>query len=151
MRSLCLVLSIKTRARVVDLVASLAALVGPREVCDGNDEEAVRTIRNTGQRIIPRRKSRQQSKRTTRHNTSFLRMFAVVLEVANAQQQERHGEREEQEEEGNSRPECAEKQDECENKPAHEEQAEGVEECGFGFGSELSFDVDGAGDEHDGE
>lgn len=38
-----MVLSIKTRARVVDLVASLAALVGPREVCDGNDEEAIVT------------------------------------------------------------------------------------------------------------
>jgi hypothetical protein len=78
-------------------------------------------------------------------------MFAIVLQVSNTQQQERHGERKEQEEEGDSGSERAEKQDESEDEPAHEEQAEGVKERSFGFGGELGFDVDWAGDEYDGE
>ena len=38
---------------VVDLVAPLAALVGPREVGDGNDEEGVAGVCDTGKGVVP--------------------------------------------------------------------------------------------------
>jgi hypothetical protein len=107
---------VRARIGVVDLVAPLAALVGPGEVSDGNDEEAISSksanvpkkywkrrkknipvgaIRNTRKRIVPRQKRGHQSKRTTSHNTTALRVRAIVVEVPNAQQHERHVEREE--------------------------------------------------------
>lgn len=38
---------------VVDLAAPLAALVGPGEVGDGNDEERVAGVGNTGKGVVP--------------------------------------------------------------------------------------------------
>lgn len=38
---------------VVDLVAPLAALVGPREVGDGDDEEGVAWVGDTGKGVVP--------------------------------------------------------------------------------------------------
>jgi hypothetical protein len=38
---------------VVDLLAPLAALVGPREVGDGNDEEGVAGVGDTGKGVVP--------------------------------------------------------------------------------------------------
>jgi len=38
---------------VVHLVAPLAALVGPREVGDGDEEERVAGVGNTGEGVVP--------------------------------------------------------------------------------------------------
>jgi hypothetical protein len=42
-----------TGLAVVDLVAPLAALVGPGEVGDGNDEEGVAGVCDTGKGVVP--------------------------------------------------------------------------------------------------
>jgi len=38
---------------VVDLVAPLTALVGPGEVSNGNEEEGVAWVGNTGEGVVP--------------------------------------------------------------------------------------------------
>jgi len=93
-------------SRVVDLAAVLAALVGPWEVCDGNDEEAehvsladmvkdgkvyvsnvpVGAICDTSESIVPGSESSEETKSATGDDASFLRGLAVVLQVSDTKQ-----------------------------------------------------------------
>jgi hypothetical protein len=78
-------------------------------------------------------------------------MNAVVLEVANAEEQEGHVECEEEEEEGDGGAERADEKEEREDEPSHQVQAEGVEEGGFADINEGGFDLEAAWCEDDGE
>jgi hypothetical protein len=78
-------------------------------------------------------------------------MCAIILQVSDTQQQESHVEREEEEKEGDGGSERAEKQQEGEDEPAHEEETEGVEECGFAALHECRFDLEASGGQDDGE
>ena len=46
-------LHLATGGAVVNLVAPLTALVGPREVGDGNEEEGVAGVGNTSEGVVP--------------------------------------------------------------------------------------------------
>ena len=43
-----------TRPRVVDLLARRASLVRPREVGDGDEEEGVAGVGDTGEGVVPK-------------------------------------------------------------------------------------------------
>lgn len=104
---------------VVDLLAPLAALVGPREVGDGNDEEGVAGVGNTGKGVVPvewlvevRRKRKdgiviipcgERSEDTKgsagSQETSVRSSGAAVVEVGQAEEEECKIKREEEHEE----------------------------------------------------
>jgi hypothetical protein len=105
---------------VVDLLAPLAALVGPREMGDGNDEEGVAGVGNTGKGVVPmewlvevRRKRKdgtvnipcgERSEDTKgspgSQETSVRSSGAAVVEVSQAEEEECEIKREEEHEEG---------------------------------------------------
>lgn len=68
---------------------------------DGNDEEAVASIRDTGQGIIPRSERGQETEETTRlESVGVSCAGTIVIKIGNPEQQEADVEEEEQEEEG---------------------------------------------------
>ena len=84
------------------LTPPLATLLGPREMGDGDKEEAVPAIEDTSQRVVPRSESGQNTEPTAgldelrvglRHGTD-------TIEVADAQAEESQIQRQEEEEEG---------------------------------------------------
>lgn len=121
---------------------SLTALLGPGEVCDGDEEEAVRRmsaksncvwlesegipvgwLQETSKGVVPGRKCGQDTKRTACNVQAAVRRFGldVVEVVAECQAEECQVKREEQEEEGNGRFERAYHHEEGEDEPALEE------------------------------
>ena len=146
--SLSLVLTLK---RVVDLVAPLTALVGPGEVCDGDDEEAVRAIGDTSESIVPSQERSHETEGATGDDATALGSRAVVLEIADAEEEEGEVKGEEEGEEGDGGAQGAEQEDEGEDEPAHQVQAEGVEEGSFAELDERRLDLKAAGGEDDGE
>jgi len=144
--ALCLVL---TGRRVVNLVATLAALLRPGEVSHGDDEEAVGAVRNTSQCVIPGGKGGHETEGTTSNNAVALRTGGIGIQVANPQHEESHVEGKEEEEEGHGRSERAEKQDEGEDEPAHEEKTELVVK--LALLDKRCFNGESTGSENDSE
>jgi len=70
--------------RVVDLVASLATLVRPREVCDGNDEEGVAAVGNTGKSVVPGGKGSKHTEGTASSEAGNV----TVLKVRDTEHEE---------------------------------------------------------------
>ena len=109
-----------TGLAVVNLLAPLATLVGPREVGDGDDEERVAGVGNTGKGVVPvewlvevRRKRKDgivnipggESSKNTKgsagsQETSVRGSGAAVVEVGQAEEEECKIKREEEHEEG---------------------------------------------------
>lgn len=102
------------------LGTALTALLGPREVSNRDNEEAVAGIRNTGQGIVPREEGSQQSKEATRLHDRGVGSSTVMPEVADSQQQEGQIQREEKREERHGGLQGAQQEHEGENKPALE-------------------------------
>jgi len=130
----------------------LAALDGPWEVRDGDDEEGVAVIRNTSQRIIPRQKRSEQSKVSAGLDQVRIGVsLGISLEVADEQEQEGEIEGEEEQEEGDSGTQRADQQDGGEDEPAREEEAKGVVEVVGVRGGRLvcCYNAEAAGGEHD--
>lgn len=124
----------------------------PWEVHHRNDKEAVARVRNTREGVIPSRKRSQNAKRAAGIDAGLVGMLAIVLQVADTQQQESQVEGEEQEEKGDCRLQSAEEEDEGEDEPADEEQADVVEQAAGALGFfQGGFDGEAAGGEEDGE
>lgn len=70
---------------------------------DGDDEEAVAGVGNTGQGVVPGGKGRQQTEEATGLNDRRVGLARVVaLNVANSEQQEGQVQSQEEREESNS-------------------------------------------------
>lgn len=128
---------------------------GPGEVGDGDDEEAVAAVGNTGQGVVPGGKGSQETEETTGLDDRRVGLaVGVALEVTDTEQQEGDIEEEEQEEESHGGSQGAEQQDGGEDEPAHEEKTEGVLEHGglatVGF-DESFLDVETTGGQDNGE
>lgn len=93
----------------------------PGEVCHRNDEEAVGSIGNTGQGVVPGSKGRKDAKRTASTGATGVGSTSSGTKVRDSQHQEGHIESEEEEEEGHGRFQRAEQEDEGEDKPTLEE------------------------------
>lgn len=123
---------LSTRGVVVDLVALLTAFLGPREVRNGDEEEGVAGVGDTGERVVPGvvlastvevaredeesvpcDEGSEDAESATCNDATFLWCcvgsggLATVDKVANAEQEEGHVEGEEEEEESYSRSDCA--------------------------------------------
>lgn len=86
---------------------------------DGDDEEAVAGVGETGQRVVPGQEGGEQRKESTGlHDASGGGTGGVPDQVGDTQQQEGEVQREEQGEEGDGRLERAEQQQEGEDEPA---------------------------------
>lgn len=66
---------------------------------DGDNEEAVGVVRNTGERIVPGQECRKDTESASSLDAAFVGSAAAVLEVANAEEEEGHVKGEEQQEE----------------------------------------------------
>lgn len=102
------------------LAAAAAAGVGPGEVDDRRDEEAVAAVGDTGEGVVPGGEGGQETEQAAGHDHVVVDLSLAVPEVANAQHQEGQVEEEEDEEEGDGRLEGADQQDGGENEPALE-------------------------------
>lgn len=100
------------------LGTTLASLLGPREVSNGNDEEAVAGIGNTGQGIIPGQESSEKGKEAACLDDVGGGGAISANKVANTKQEEGHVQGEEEGEESHGGAEGAEQQDESEDEPA---------------------------------
>ena len=88
-----------------------------------HDKEAITIIRDTSERIIPRRERRQQREEAPGLDDRRVRMTrGVAVEVSDAEEHEGHVEREEEGEEGEGGLERAEDEEEGEDEPALEDQ-----------------------------
>lgn len=103
-----------TSSRVVNLLTSLAALVRPGEVGDGNDEERVAGVGNTGKGVVPGGESSEDTESTTSSEEGDV----SVVEVRETQAEEGKVECEEEEEESDSRAQSADEKEEGEDEPA---------------------------------
>lgn len=104
--------------RVVDLAASLATLVRPGEVRNGDEEERVAAVGNTGKSIVPGGECGEDTKSTTSSDASNVGASSIMLEVTDTQHEEGEIKSEEEEEKGNGRTKCADEEEEGEDKPA---------------------------------
>ena len=78
----------------------------------------VAVIRNTGQRVVPGHKRRQQREESSGlENGRVGRIHGVAVEVGNAEEHESHVEGEEEGEEGDRGAESAEHEEEGEDEP----------------------------------
>ena len=88
-------------------------------MCDWNDEEAVRVVQDTSQRIIPRQESSEEPKDTTCFDTAGLgNAHIVVLKVADTEEEKCHIKGEEEGEECNRGAQGCNQEDGGEDKPA---------------------------------
>jgi len=136
---------------VVNLFAPLTGLLGPGEVCDGNDEEAVRVVRNTSQGIVPGEEGSKEAKVTTGLDARGVWFTATVVKVANSEKEESQIKREEEREEGQSRSQGTDEEEEGENEPSHKVKAERVQERGHAERFEIRGDLEASGSEDDSE
>ena len=93
-------------------------LLGPREVKNGNDEEAVGGIGNTSKGVVPGQESCKDAESTSGTSEANVRRAVLEDKVGAAQHQEGQVQCEKQEEEGHSRLECADEEKEGEDEPA---------------------------------
>lgn len=86
---------------------------------DGDDEEAVAAVGNTGQSVVPGGEGSQEAEETTGFDDGRVGLArAVALDVADTQQEEGEIEPEEQQEESHGGSQGAEQQDGGEDEPA---------------------------------
>lgn len=116
-------LHLAERGRLCDFAISLAtagpASGRPGEVSNGDDEEAVASIGDTSQGVIPGRKGRKQTKQTSSLlDVDIGLVVSATLQVGDTEKQESQVQEEEEEEESNGRFECAEQHDGREDEPA---------------------------------
>lgn len=106
------------RDLAVSLAAAATAGSRPGEVGDGNDEEAVAGVGNTGKGVVPGHESRQQTEQTT--GLLDLEVGETVLgqQVGDAEQEEGQVQEKEKQEEGDGGLQGAEDQNEGEDEPA---------------------------------
>lgn len=110
-------------SRLCELTVSLTtadtASGGPGEVSNGDDEEAVASIGNTSEGIVPGGESSQETEETTSLlNVSVGVAISTALQVGNTEQEESQVQGEEQQEEGDGGLESAEEHDGGEDEPA---------------------------------
>jgi hypothetical protein len=88
-------------------------------VGNGNDEEAVAAVGNTGQGVVPGSEGCHETKETTGLDDGRVGLAgAVALDVADTEEEEGEIEEEEQQEESHSGSQGAEQQDGGEDEPA---------------------------------
>lgn len=86
---------------------------------DGEDEEAVAIVRNTGEGVIPSCKCRQETEEATGLDDGGVGLaLGVTVEITNTEEQEGEVQEEEQQEEGYGGPQGAEQQDSGEDEPS---------------------------------
>lgn len=103
---------------VVDLLARLTSLVGPGEVSDWDDEEAVAAIGNTGKGVVPGNEGSKDTKDTTGLDAAGVGRAGAVLEVTNSEHQECKVKGEEQREERDGRAQSTDQQEEGKDEPS---------------------------------
>lgn len=103
----------------VSLITANTASGGPGEVSDRDDEEAVASIGDTSEGIIPCRESSQETEETTGLlDVGVGVAVRTALQVGNTEQEEGQVQGEEQQEEGDGGLEGAEQHDGSEDEPA---------------------------------
>lgn len=149
-----------------------ATLLGPREVDDRDNEEAVGCVGNTGQGIVPGHESCNDAKGTSGPSETGVRRAIFQDQVRTSQEEECQVQGEEEEEEGDGGLQGADKEEEGEDEPAlkisqvrgeikldvyrsvtyHQIKSERVEQ-GFGVLSGLDgfFNLEPSRSENDGE
>lgn len=90
--------------------------------------EYIPVIRDTGQRIVPRHEGSEDAKVAPSLDDHGLGSAILAVQVADGEQQEGEIEEEEEQEEGDGGTQRTEQQDTREDKPAGEEEAEGIGE-----------------------
>ena len=85
---------------------------------DGHDEEAVCAVGDTGKRVVPGPEGGEDAEHAAGLDAVRVGRAVLVVQVANAQQQEGEVEPEEEQEEHDRGPERAEEEDGCEDEPA---------------------------------
>ena len=112
-------LSLLLNCRLIGLHGG-PALGGPGEVCDGDDEEAVAVIGDTGEGVVPGQESSEDSKDTTSLDASRVGLSGgcVDVEVSGSQKQEGQVQGEEEEEESDGGFQRADEEDGREDEPA---------------------------------
>lgn len=101
------------------LGAGSSTLLRPREVRDGDDEEAVRCIGDTGQGVVPGQERGQDTKGTSSAGQADMGFAAGRrVEVGDAEEEEGQVQGEEQQEEGDGGFQRAEQEDRGEDEPA---------------------------------
>lgn len=88
---------------------------------DGDDEEAVAAVGNTGQSVVPSKEGGQQSKETASLDDFGVRRVIHLDHVSDGQQQERDIQGQEEQEERHGGAERAEQENGGENEPALQE------------------------------
>lgn len=84
----------------------------------GDNEEAVPRIRNTSQGIIPREERGEQPKIATRLDAASVGARGIMMQVADAEEEEGHVEGEKEHEKGDRRFQRADQEDCREDEPA---------------------------------
>lgn len=105
--------------RLIGLATAALAGGRPGEVSDGDDEEAVAGVGDTGKGVVPGSESGQETEQTTcLLNLGVGHVAGATLEVTNAEQQEGQVQEEEEQEECDGRFEGAEEHDGGEDEPS---------------------------------
>lgn len=119
---------------------------------DGEDEEAVAVVRNTGEGVIPSCKCRQETEEATGLDDGGVGLaLGVTVEITNTEEQEGEVQEEEQQEEGYGGPQGAEQQDSGEDEPSKEEQSKRVIELWCTSASESVRNLKSTWGQDDGE
>ena len=114
-------MSVDERSRLCGMIVLLArnlALLGPWEVEDWDDEEAVRGVGNTCEGVVPGQESRENTEGATSPAKTNVRRTILENEIVKSKHEEGQIQCKEQEEEGHSRLERADEEEEGEDEPA---------------------------------
>jgi len=103
---------------VVDLGAILTTLIRPWKVEDRDNKEAVGRVGHASESVVPSPESGQTSKGAASLDATVLRFLAIVLEIANTQEEEGQVKPEEEQGKHNGRLERTEKEEEGEDEPS---------------------------------
>lgn len=111
------------RGRLCELTLRLSTATQaggrPGEVSNGDNEEAVAIIGDTGQGVVPRRKGGKQTKQTSSLlDVEIGLVVSTTLQIGDTEEQESQVQEEEEEEERDGRFEGAEQHDGGEDEPA---------------------------------
>lgn len=163
--------------RLIRLATADLAGGRPGEVSNGDNEEAVASVGDTGEGIVPGGEGSQETEQTT----SLLDIgiggtISTLLQVSDTEQEEGQVQEEEQQEEGDGRFEGANQHDGGKDEPTlwevsdrdrgssrlrvdaiwkgltyHQEQTEGIVEFGGVCGQQFVFDLKSTGGQNNGE
>lgn len=101
----------------VSLFATAAAGRGPGEVGDGDDEEAVAAVQDTGHGVVPGGKGREETEEAAGLLDGGVGLAVDAAQVGDAEQQEGQVQEEEEQEEGDGGAQGAEDHEEGEDEP----------------------------------